>query len=269
MITHAFQQSAELQAEMKVYAERGFKQAADQLAMYEAPHSLAIGRESWPFYMLDFLDCTRDIIGERVLDLGCGVGRTSLSLAVQGNHVAAVEPSRELCEAIEWNAKRLGLAKVDVHQTTAEQISQISGEFDVAIFHSSLHHCDDPQQALKEAYAKLKPGGRIFLIAENILKFYRSKAWFKRMLTEHPEEVDHFGGNEHIYRSREYRQMLWNAGFVNVTRSPTVMYAKARMEEIGARKWLIYRAVAATLPVTWHFMDALSLIAVRYSGVKP
>jgi hypothetical protein len=74
----------------------------------------------------------------------------------------------------------------------------------------------------------LKENGRIFLINENVLKFFRSKNWYYRSLAENPESMGHYGGNEHAYRHQEYVSMLKQAGFGNTTEKIPVFYKDIR-----------------------------------------
>jgi len=101
-------------------------------------------------------------------------GYTSLYLSANENVVTAADPSLECCQVLEWNACRFGL-NINIYQTTGEELESLPGEYDIALFHSSLHHMDNPLEALKQSRRKLKPGGTLFLIAESILKFFRSR----------------------------------------------------------------------------------------------
>jgi SAM-dependent methyltransferase len=152
----------------------------------------------------------------KILDIGCGPGLSSLYLASLGHQVFAVEPSPFECEILLANARKTKLP-VKIFQCTAEAIDAIpEQDFDLCLFNSSLHHCDDPHRALSNAFSLLKKGARLLVLNEPILRFYRSKKWFYRALIRTPEKMGHYGGNEHTYYYREYRKMLQQAGFTKV-----------------------------------------------------
>jgi 2-polyprenyl-3-methyl-5-hydroxy-6-metoxy-1,4-benzoquinol methylase len=175
----------------------------------------------------EYLDITRIPLmfpPSRVLDVGVAYGLTSAYLALKGFDVTCVEPALKLCEDMDQNFSRLGI-KIQVMQGIGEVLDQIKGPFDLVVFYSSLHHCDDMDKTLSGARQILAPGGKIFLF-EPVLKFYRSKAWFFRQMEEHPEKVGHYGGNEHIYRTNEYINYLKKAGFINITMIPSLTYTR-------------------------------------------
>lgn len=155
----------------------------------------------------------------RVLDVGVGSGQSSLYLASRGHLVTAIEPSLDLCQVLETTANLYHLS-IEIYHCNGESIHKIDQSFDVVIFNSSLHHCDDPLAALKNSYHCLTAGGKILLINEPILQFYRTKQWFYHRLATHPAEMGHYGGNEHNYRYDEYVKMLKLAGFSTIRSQP-------------------------------------------------
>jgi 2-polyprenyl-3-methyl-5-hydroxy-6-metoxy-1,4-benzoquinol methylase len=216
------------------------------------------------------------VSGKRVLDVGVGSGITSAYLAALGSRVTCVEPSAEICAAMEPFFERLEL-EISIVCGTGESIDQIGEEFDSVVFWSSLHHCDDPFTALKHASAVLRPGGLVFLF-EPVLRFYRSKKWFYRMLETQPGKVGHYGGNEHIYRYHEYVEMLRAAAFTVVAAQPSRKYAmrpKRASWDTGAR-WLMKRAyyrgvrsVAVTASPVTRLLLRASILTPLLAGQKP
>jgi SAM-dependent methyltransferase len=102
--------------------------------------------------------------GDRVLDVGCGVGRPALRLAsstgagVMGITISReqVEQARELASA-EGMADRVGFEYADGMDMPFE-----AGSFEAVLAFESIVHMDRPV-ALREMARVLKPGGRVVL----------------------------------------------------------------------------------------------------------
>lgn len=152
----------------------------------------------------------------KILDIGFGRGETSLYLKSQGHIVHSVEPSPLNCQLLQAASCKYELP-ISIYQGTMEHFNQVEEQdFDLCLFNSSLHHCDDPLKAISICHDKLKPNGRVIALNEPILKFYRSKKWFFKKLEQDPISLGHYGGNEHIYYYHEYIKMFKNAGFESV-----------------------------------------------------
>lgn len=152
----------------------------------------------------------------KVLDIGFGNGESSLHLALQGHDVFSLEPSSLNCELLYTLGKKFNLP-LTIYKGVAEDIEKLDQEFDLCVFSSSLHHCDDPVKALKGCFAKLKKGGKLVVVNEPLLKWHRSKKWFYQKLESDPASMGHYGGNEHIYYFQEYVKMIRQAGFKKVS----------------------------------------------------
>ena len=206
--------------------------------------------------------------GLKVLDIGVGRGQSTLFIAAHGHHVTAVEPSEMACCDLEKIAKHLKLS-LEVYQGIAEVVDQLpENSFDLVIFNSSLHHCDDPVRALKNCYRVLKPSGRVALLNEPLLKPFRSKSWYYRRLETHPMEMGHYGGNEHVYYAWEYKRMLRTAGFrdTKIERSHHITDLRKWVQQMVKAQvggGFVYSEFKLLLHFAWHF--ALS----RLSRISP
>ena len=196
----------------------------------------------------------------RVLDVGFGVGFSSLEFGRQGYSVTGVEPSIVNIEIASRAAEKFGIKFRGVH-ATAEVMGKFgSGAFDAVYFNSSLHHCDDPYAALLNAYALLDKGGVVILI-EPTLKPWRSKAWFFRQLETNPIGMAHYGGNEHIYYNWEYARMLRRAGFKEITFSSI-------FAETDLRSYIIAKVQRKTDGKFTHGLMAISARAGYYAMME-
>ena len=152
----------------------------------------------------------------KILDIGFGHGESSLYLAHKGHTVHALEPSPLSTSILSQASAKFDLP-IHIYQGTAEDINHIpESDFDLCLFNSSLHHCDDPIKALTHCLHKIHSKGKVIAFNEPILKFYQTRRWFNKMLITDPVRIGHYGGNEHIYSYREYCSLFKKAGFKKV-----------------------------------------------------
>jgi SAM-dependent methyltransferase/uncharacterized protein YbaR (Trm112 family) len=100
--------------------------------------------------------------GGRALDIGCGGGQFALEAAQQGLDAVAMDISLRCLEIARRYAESVGL---DVHYVYAEPMNPPfrHGTFDLLLSKDTLHHLSDPEGALAQLEATLKPDGAILL----------------------------------------------------------------------------------------------------------
>lgn len=122
---------------------------------------------------LDALQLQR---GERVLDIGCGAGDTSLRAARavgSGGRVVGVDISRQL---LELGRERAGGLNVDLIAADAGAGAIPGAPFDAAFSRFGVMFFDDPPAAFANVRASMKQGGRLVFICwrafpENVWSF--------------------------------------------------------------------------------------------------
>lgn len=85
--------------------------------------------------------------GNRVLDIGCGIGNHLIVFNRLGLDVSGIDASAHMIHKAE---ERLG-HRCTLRTATAEALPFEDNEFDFAVFINSLEFMDDPLQALREA----------------------------------------------------------------------------------------------------------------------
>ncbi|HNP72693.1 MAG TPA: class I SAM-dependent methyltransferase [Kouleothrix sp.] len=106
------------------------------------------------------------LAGRRILDLGSGMGGTSVALALAGAHPLAFEYNRAYCEIIRLRAARYD-ADLPVMNGAGEHLPFADASFDLAIAWDVVEHVQNPAQLLAELARVLKPGGRVLLTVIN------------------------------------------------------------------------------------------------------
>jgi SAM-dependent methyltransferase len=127
--------------------------------------------------------------GMRVLELGCGTGYFTRELARSGAEIVAVDVSPELLEIARANCSA---PNVRYEIQNAYDLSYSDAVFDSVVGSSVLHHLEI-QDALREIYRVLKPGGTICFTEPNMLNpqiaIQKNIPWIKRKLGDSPDET--------------------------------------------------------------------------------
>lgn len=104
--------------------------------------------------------------GDRVLDVGCGLGRYTFILAEMGVRVEGLDLSPSLIEQlVELNAGRFDMP-VHAHDLV-DCPEEMYGRYDAVIGFFVLHHVHDVRSCLSIAAKLAKPNGRVAFLEPN------------------------------------------------------------------------------------------------------
>jgi SAM-dependent methyltransferase len=117
-------------------------------------------------YQQPLLDAAAIQPTDRVLDIGCGSGRTSLDAAhrAPSGTVLGVDLSAAMLEVARRTATAEGLANVRFAQVDAQVHPFEPGSFDVAVSRTGGMFFADPLAAYANIVRALRPGGRLALL---------------------------------------------------------------------------------------------------------
>ncbi len=101
--------------------------------------------------------------GTRVLDVACGPGIVSCSLAAQGADVTGLDLTPAMIDQARQLASRRGLSAAFECGNAADLPFQ-DNQFDRVITRYSFHHMQNPQNCLGEMVRVCRPGGRVIVI---------------------------------------------------------------------------------------------------------
>jgi len=102
--------------------------------------------------------------GKKCLDAGCGNGRGSLFMLMNGAmHVTAYDISRKNVESTQKFAREFGFSNVTVKEGSLEKIPFEDESFDFIWCNGVIMHTERPNQCLQELSRVLKVSGRIWL----------------------------------------------------------------------------------------------------------
>ncbi len=116
---------------------------------------------------LNYIDSLVGLNGKRVLDVGCGGGILSESMAQKGAHVTGIDLGEKALKVAQLHLLESG-AEVDYRYIAVEALAEeMPAQFDVVTCMEMLEHVPDPD-AIVSACAKLvKPGGSVFFSTIN------------------------------------------------------------------------------------------------------
>ena len=104
----------------------------------------------------------RAIRGGAVLDLGCGSGRITRSLASRGFSMTGADVSKHMLDQAKSEPDGDRVRWVQQDHDRPFPLPLGDREFDAVISSSVLEYVSNPKEALEEMARLLKPGGRVF-----------------------------------------------------------------------------------------------------------
>ena len=157
------------------------------------------------------------VAGERVLEMGCGVGAVLgvLVEAFPGIRVSGIDLEVRQIEAARQHLSTLGSPDADLRVGSAFETPWSPATFDHVILMWILEHVSDPVALLREAHRVMKPGADVVLHETDYTTF--------RVHPESPDfdalvqaQYDYFVQHGHPYVGRVLGPCLQQAGFTDV-----------------------------------------------------
>jgi len=116
---------------------------------------------------LDWIDKTVSLAGKKVLDVGCGGGILSESMAQRGAVVTGIDLSDKALSVAKLHLLESN-QQVDYRKCAAEDFAeQMPGAFDVVTCLEMLEHVPDPASIVQACARLVRPGGHVFFSTLN------------------------------------------------------------------------------------------------------
>lgn len=132
-----------------------------------------------------FIDASKIQISDRILEIGCGMGKYTFPLLELGYEITGVDISPYLLDQFnEYNNGRFGISLYNCDVLEAPR--QIDGKFDLIIGFMVLHHLHQIPLSFEAMHKLLKPGGKLVFLEPNAWNFlyYLQIAFTPRMKWE-------------------------------------------------------------------------------------
>ncbi len=116
---------------------------------------------------LEWINANAPLSGRQVIDVGCGGGILTESMAKKGAHVTGIDLSDKALKVADLHSLESGLT-IRYQQVAAEAMAeQEPGAFDVVTCMEMLEHVPDPQSIVTACAKLAKPGGKVFFSTLN------------------------------------------------------------------------------------------------------
>ena len=116
---------------------------------------------------LEYIDSLAGLSAKRVLDVGCGGGILSESMAARGANVTGIDLGEKALKVAKLHLLESG-QKVDYRLIAVEELArQDAQQFDVVTCMEMLEHVPDPASIVKACFDLVKPGGHVFFSTIN------------------------------------------------------------------------------------------------------
>jgi SAM-dependent methyltransferase len=207
-----------------------------------------------------------DLRGKKVLDIGAGLGESSIYFALSGAQVTAVDLSPMMIEKIIALGKQYGV-EVEGRVSNGENLNVPSGQFDVIYLANTIHHLQNRTALFEQMSRALKPGGVFFsydpLAYNPVINIYRRMATRVRTPDEAPLKI------EDLRLARKY---FSNVGHREFWLSTLLLFAKYylkdRVHPNSDRYWKrILRETPQTLR-WWTPLSSLDGVLTRIPGLR-
>ncbi len=116
---------------------------------------------------LNYINQRTPLAGKSVIDIGCGGGILTESMAKLGAHVTGIDMSQAALQVAQLHQLETGI-QIEYQLTTAEAIAQKRpAQYDIVTCLEMLEHVPDPLSVIKACATLVKPHGHLFFSTLN------------------------------------------------------------------------------------------------------
>jgi len=191
---------------------------------------LNLQHELWKLEALRLWDRAGFKQGQKILDLGCGPGFTSMELARRlgpTGQVTAVDVSERFLSHLNSLSKDPHQAKITTAKTFIEEMNLEKKDYDGAYCRWLMIFVKDPLAALKSVHHHLKSGAVFCLqeyVAYDSMALAPDEPIMKNVVNAIFKSWRDQGGDPN--RGRDLPQLLHQAGFEEIEMKPLIRFAR-------------------------------------------
>jgi len=175
--------------------------------------------------LFDFEVLKKFLIGEKVIELGCGRGLLTERLAKVSKELIIVEGSKKNLECVK--NKLCNYKNIKFYHSLWQEFEYSYKDISDVVFFSGLEHVDKDTGylILKKIKTWLKPDGRLHIVVPNAYSLHRRVAYYMGIIKDVHEfsERDKLLGHKRVYdketlfrelRECEYKIFHWEGIFL-------------------------------------------------------
>lgn len=125
--------------------------------------------------------------GQRLLEVGCGIGTDLVRFARGGARVTGLDLSQTAIDLARKNFEANGVAAEELRVGNGEALPFDAGTFDVVYAHGVIQYTADPARLVRECHRVLKPGGTGIFMVYNRLSWLNALSKVMKVPLEHED----------------------------------------------------------------------------------
>jgi glycosyltransferase involved in cell wall biosynthesis len=214
-------------------------------------------------------DVLRPYLGERILEIGAGMGNMTLQFLPRDNYIASDLDDLHLnyLKSLMAQRPRLSVAKIDAQKP--EHFEPYAGQVDTVVCLNVLEHIPDAAAALKNMYDVLQPGGRLLVLVPQGKWLYSSldravdhvKRYTRRELRDELAAV----GFE-VERTLNFNKMGVLGWALNGKLFGRKKMAKYQLKIYDSLVW-VWRRIDRLIP--WHGLSVIGIARKPHAATLP
>ncbi len=125
--------------------------------------------------------------GQRLLEVGCGIGTDLVRFAAGGARVTGVDLAQTAIDLARKNFTLRGLAADELRVANGEALPYGDASFDVVYGHGVVQYTADAAQLIRECHRVLKPGGTGIFMVYNRVSWLNALSKVMKVALEHED----------------------------------------------------------------------------------
>lgn len=214
-------------------------------------------------FILERMGCLQ---GKKILDIGAGLGESSVYFALKGARVTIADVSPGMVATALALGRRFGVELEGV-VAGVEDLSVADGSYDFIYTANTIHHIRDRRLLFEQMSRALKPGGMFFsydpLAYNPVINIYRRMATEVRTPDESPLTAADLKLAKEYFRSVGHRE-FWLSSLILFTK----YYLKDRIHPNQDRYWKRILKERDSGLRWWKPLRAADAVLTRIPGVR-
>jgi SAM-dependent methyltransferase len=125
--------------------------------------------------------------GQRLLEVGCGIGTDLVRFARGGARVTGVDLAETAIDLARKNFALNDVAPEELRVANGEALPFVDGSFDVVYGHGVIQYTANPAKLIRECHRVLKPGGTAIFMVYNRVSWLNAMSKLMKVALEHED----------------------------------------------------------------------------------